>query len=191
MSDDARQRSPWDQGSLPENVRAGVGTAIIGDLAFKRFYAKLPEALVIGEGCTMELVHFDVGPKGRMVVGNYCYFTNAVLLCEDRVEIGNYVVIGWNTTIADSDFHPIEPAKRMADAIACSPLGKGQPRPPIATQPVIIEDNVWIGPQVTILKGVRIGHGAWIEPGSVITRDVPPMSRMMGNPARLMGPVSA
>jgi hypothetical protein len=48
-----------------------------------------------------------------------------VLLCELEVHIGNYVVIGWNASVADTDFHPIAPAERIADAVACSPLGKG------------------------------------------------------------------
>jgi acetyltransferase-like isoleucine patch superfamily enzyme len=77
----------------------------------------------------------------------------------------------------------------MADALACSPLGKGRPRPEVLKKPVIIEDDVWIGPNATILKGVRIGSGAWIEAGSLVTRDVPPRARIMGNPAQVIGEV--
>jgi acetyltransferase-like isoleucine patch superfamily enzyme len=112
-----------------------------------------------------------------------------VLLCELEVVIGSYVLIGWNTTITDTDFHPIAPAQRIADAIACSPIGKGRPRPLVARQPVVIEDDVWIGPNAAILKGVRIGAGAVIEPGSVVTRDVPERARVMGNPAQIVGQV--
>jgi acetyltransferase-like isoleucine patch superfamily enzyme len=54
---------------------------------------------------------------------------------------------------------------------------------------VEIEDCVWIGPNATILKGVRIGAGAVIEPGSLVTRDVPARARVMGNPARVVGEV--
>lgn len=184
------QPGRWTEGALPPNVRLGINTLVTDHLAFKRFHSKLPDALVIGAHCTMDGVHFDLGEQGRMVVGDYCYFTNAVLLCELEVRIGNYVAIGWNTTIADTDFHPLAPAERVADAIACSPLGKGRPRPPIAKRPVIIEDDVWIGPNATILKGVRIGAGAWIEAGSLVTRDVPPGSRVMGNPAQIIGQVA-
>jgi acetyltransferase-like isoleucine patch superfamily enzyme len=138
----------------------------------------------------MDGVHFDLGNNGRVTIGDYCYFTNVVLLCELEVRIGNYVVIGWNATLADSDFHPIAPAQRVADAIACSPLAKGRSRPPVASKAIVIEDDVWIGPNATILKGVRIGAGAWIEPGSMVTRDVPPGARIMGNPAQVIGEVS-
>jgi acetyltransferase-like isoleucine patch superfamily enzyme len=48
---------------------------------------------------------------------------------------------------------------------------------------------VWIGPNATILKGVCIGAGAFIEPGSMVTRDVPARARVMGNPAQIIGEV--
>jgi len=173
--------------ALPPNVRVGANTLITGDLAFKRYHSKLNPALVIGANCTMDGVHFAFGEQSSVRIGDYCYFTNAVLLCELELHIGNYVVIGWNATIADTDFHPLKPAERIADAIACSPLGKGRPRPEIPRKPVIIEDDVWIGPNATILKGVRIGAGAWIEAGALVARDVPPRARVMGNPAQLVG----
>jgi acetyltransferase-like isoleucine patch superfamily enzyme len=179
----------WKEGVLPSNVRLGAGTLITGELAFKRFHSTQPEGLTVGAHCTLNGVHFAVGQPGRVRVGDYCYFTNIVLLCELEVCIGNYVMIGWNACIADTDFHPLDPAERIADAIACSPLGKGRPRPPITKRPVIIEDDVWIGPNVTVLKGVRIGAGAWVEAGSLVTRDVPPGMRVMGNPAQVIGEV--
>jgi acetyltransferase-like isoleucine patch superfamily enzyme len=180
----------WLNGDLPANVRIGSNSLIASDYAFKRFRSRRPTALVIGSNCTMDGVHFALGEEGQAVIGDYCYFTNAVLLCELELRIGNYVVIGWNATIADTDFHPIGPAERIADAIACSPLGKGRPRPEIARQAVIIEDDVWIGPNATILKGVRIGQGAWVEAGALITRDLPAGARVLGNPAQVIGTVS-
>src|SRR5213593_4520134 len=177
----------WADGALPENVRIGANTLITADYAFKRFLSTEPEALVIGPNCTMDGVHFAIGREGRVRIGDYCYFTNAVLLCELELRVGNYVIIGWNATIADTDFHPIEPAARVADAIACSPLGKGRPRPDISRRPVIIDDDVWIGPNAAVLKGVHIGAGAFIEPGSLVTRDVPARARVLGNPAQVIG----
>jgi acetyltransferase-like isoleucine patch superfamily enzyme len=177
----------WTAGQIPSNVRVGANTLITDELAFKRFHSKQSDALVIGAHCTMDGVHFDLGEQGQMAIGDYCYFTNAVLLCELEVRIGSYVVIGWNTTVCDTDFHPLSPAERIADAVACSPLGKGKARPTILKRPVIIEDDVWIGPNATILKGVRIGSGAWIEPGSLVTRDVPAGARVLGNPAQVIG----
>jgi len=180
----------WANGAPPPNARLGVNTLVTGDLAFKRFHSRHETALIIGANCTMDGVHFDLGEQGRVQIGDFCYFTNAVLLCELELRIGNYVVIGWNATLADTDFHPIAPAERIADAIACSPLGKGRVRPEIARRPVIIEDDVWIGPNAAILKGVRIGAGAFVEAGTVVTRDVAPRARIMGNPAQVIGEVT-
>lgn len=179
----------WRSGSPPENVSLGRGTIVTGELAFKRFHARHPEALRVGTDCTMDGVHFNLGERGSLAIGSNCYFTNVVLLCELEIRIGSYVVIGWNSTVADTDFHPLEPAQRIADAVACSPLGKGRPRPPIAAKPIVIEDDVWIGANATILKGVTIGEGAWIEPGALVTRDVPARSRIAGNPAHVIGSV--
>ena len=189
MSEANASSSGWIHGSLPANVRIGPNTLITADYAFKRFHSKHPDALRIGANVTMDGVHFAIGESGKVSIGDYCYFTNAVLLCELELCIGNYVVIGWNATIADTDFHPLAPAERIADAMACSPLNQGRPRPEIAKKAVFLEDDVWIGPNATILKGVRIGAGAWIEAGSLVTRDVPPGSRVLGNPAQIVGEV--
>jgi len=175
--------------NFPQNVQLGSNTVILGELAFKRFRSRRDPGLIIGTHCTIDGVHFAIGEEGRVEIGDYCYFTNAVLLCELELCIGSYVVIGWNATLADTDFHPIAPAERIADAIACSPLGKGLLRPEIIRRPVVIEDDVWIGPNATILKGVHIGAGAFVEAGTMVIRDVPPRTRVMGNPAQIMGEV--
>jgi acetyltransferase-like isoleucine patch superfamily enzyme len=185
------QPGKWAEGTPPANVRLGENTLITSELAFKRFKSQREPALVIGRGCTLDGVHFALGKDAAVTIGDFCYFANAVLLCEAGLTIGSYVMIGWNATIADTDFHPVAPADRIADALACSPLGRGLKRPPIERRPVVIEDAAWIGPSATILKGVRIGMGALVEPGSVVTRDVPPLARVMGNPAAVIGKVDA
>lgn len=187
MSEIQKPPGRWSEGVLPTNIAVGLNTVVRGDFTFKRFHGRLADALVIGSDCTMESVHFAVGPEGRLTIGDFCYFNSAVLLCELAIRIGSYVAIGWNTTIADTDFHPIAPAERIADAVACSPLGKGRPRPMIPRKPVVIEDDVWIGPAVTILKGVRIGARSTIDAGALVTKDVPPGSYVIGNPARVVG----
>jgi acetyltransferase-like isoleucine patch superfamily enzyme len=177
----------WTNGTLPANARVGRNTLITGTHAFHRFLTRREPGLEIGAESTMDGVHFAISEGGQVRIGDFCYFTNAVLLCELELIFGDYVVIGWNATIADSDFHPLTPAERIADALACSPLGKGRPRPPILREPVVIEDDVWIGPNATVLKGVRIGRGSFVEAGALVTRDVPPGTRVAGNPARVVG----
>ncbi len=174
----------WMDGELPPNCRLGERTVVTGATAFKRFHSRRDPGLTIGANSTMDGVQFAIGAEATVSIGDFCYLTNAVLLAELEISIGRYVIIGWNTTIADTDFHPLAPALRIQDARALSPLGRGMARPTIARAPVVIEDDVWIGPSCTILKGVRIGRGAFIEPGSVVTRDVEPGAHVLGNPAR-------
>jgi acetyltransferase-like isoleucine patch superfamily enzyme len=191
----AVSREPrWTGGSLPPNVRLGPGTLITGDRwtdeqAFRKFRSRLNPALVIGADCRMDGVLFNLGERARVVIGDHCCFEEMFLICEQEICIGNRVIIGWRTNIVDSDFHPLQPAERLVDVVACSPLNGGKPRPPIACQPVVIEDDVWIGPNVTILKGTRIGAGALVEPGAVVVHDVPPHARVLGNPAHVVGEV--
>ncbi len=179
----------WTDGALPANVRLGPDSLIRGDHVFRRFRSRMDPAVVVGSATTLDGVHFAIGESGQVHIGDTCHLSSVMLLCELEIRIGSFVAIGWNTAIADTDFHPIAPAERQADAIACSPLGAGCHRPPIVRRPVIIEDDVWIGPCATILKGVRIGAGAWIEAGALVTRDVPARSRVIGNPAQVVGEV--
>ena len=179
----------WTNGEIPQNVLLGPNTRLTGAHIFRQFRSHVTPALAIGAHCTMDGVHFALGKEAKVTIGDYCYFTNAMLLCEQELRIGSYVVLGWNVAIADTDYQPIAPAQRIADTIACSPLGQGRPRPPIVRQTVVIEDDVWIGPNATILKGVRVGSGAFIEAGAMVTRDVPPRARVLGNPARVIGEV--
>ena len=53
-------------------------------------------------------------------------------------------------------------------------------------KPIIIEDDVWIGANSIILGGVKIGNGAIIGAGAVVTKDVPPRAIVAGNPAKLI-----
>ena len=98
-----------------------------------------------------------------------------IINVSEQVEIGARCCISWDCDISDSDFHQII-------------LADGQ-RPP-TTEPVRIEDDVWLGVHCVILKGVTIGHHSVISAGSVVHRDVPPYSLLSGNPARRVGQIA-
>lgn len=180
----------WASGVIPNNVEAGLNTIITGPRAFQKFRGTRQPALVIGQHCTLDGVSLAINPQGFVQIGDYCAFYGSVILCELEVRIGQRVVMGWNTVISDSDFHPTEPAERLADSIACSMLAAGRPRRPYPSKPVVIEDDVYVGHAATILKGVTVGTGAFIEPGAMVTRDVPAGMRVMGNPAQIIGPAA-
>ena len=175
---------------VPPNVVVGKGTVLLGENLWRRFESERQPALVVGSHSTIDGVHFAIGRQGVVTIGDYCYLSNVLVMAEAEIRIGNYVLLGWNVAIADSDFHPLDPARRIEDTIANSPLHKGQrPRPLFASSPVIIEDDVWVGANTLILKGVRLGQGCKVEPGSLITNDVPANSHVLGNPARVVGTI--
>ena len=119
-------------------------------------------------------------------MGNDSVLVGAVFMCTERITIGEGVVISYNVTIADSDFHPIDPDLRKQDAVANSPSGDRSQRPKVVSRPVVIENDVWIGIGAIILKGVRIGHGARIGAGAVVATDIAPGARVVGNPAEVI-----
>lgn len=174
----------WFRATLPANIRAGERSVIDSSFCFKHFYSELPVGLVIGDDVTLWRTNLATEAGGLIEIGDACYLANASLVCAVRITIGRRVMVAGGVTVADADFHPIAPALRLADTIALSPLGDRSRRPAVASQPVVIGDDVWIGPNATILKGVRIGDGAVVEPGAVVVRDVPAGARMLGNPAR-------
>ena len=71
--------------------------------------------------------------------------------------------------------------------MALSPVGDRRCRPPLESHPVTIGDDVWIGYNATILKGVRVGSGAMIAPGALVLDDVASGTHVAGNPARPVG----
>ena len=128
---------------------------------------------------------FGVEAGGRVTVGDDTTLVGAAIMCAERIDIGARVVISYDVTIADSDFHPLDPEARRRDAIALAPQADGATRPPIPSAPVVIEDDVRIGIGAMILKGVRVGAGAHVGPGAVVTSDVPAGATVEGNPARV------
>ena len=172
-------------GTIPLNIEAGEGTVIDSSFCFKHYFAEGPLGLRVGRGVTIWRTSLAAETNGLIEIGDYCYLTNASIVCSSSITIGSYVMISGGVTIADSDFHPIGPAARLADTVALSPVGNRSRREPIEARPVVIEDDVWIGHNATILKGVRIGAGSVIGPGAVVIRDVPPGVTVAGNPAQI------
>lgn len=178
----------WFNGTIPRNIVVGDGTVIDSSFCFKHYYATAETGLRVGRNVTIWRTSLAAEATGVIEIGDYCYISNASLVCASRITIGSYVMIAGGVTIADSDFHPVSAALRIADSIALSPVGNRKRRPPIDTRPVRIGDDVWIGYNATILKGVTIGDGATIEAGALVLRDVPAGATVSGNPARQVEP---
>lgn len=178
----------WDYATLPASVRVGAGCWFERKASFQRFRSTREPGLVLGDRVkAYTWTEFNVEPTGLLEVGDDTTLVGAVFMCAERITIGRRVVVSYNVTIADSDFHPRDPEERKRDAIANAPFGDKDTRPPLLTRPVVIEDDVWIGIGAIILKGVRIGARARVAAGTVVTANVPPGATVAGNPARVAG----
>jgi acetyltransferase-like isoleucine patch superfamily enzyme len=118
-------------------------------------------------------------PGARLVIGHRFGMTGGTICAEESITIGDDVWVGANTTITDTDFHPLDLETRLA-----RPLDG-------VTAPVVIENGVFVGMQVLILKGVTIGARSVIGAGSVVVGDIPPGVIAAGNPARVIRPLDA
>ncbi len=176
----------WFNGVIPDNISVGENTVIDSSNCFKNYHSQLEFGLNVGSHTTFWRTALAVEEFGMLEIGSYCYIANASVVCSKHIAIGDRVFIAGGVTIADSDFHPIDPLERLKDVIALSPVGDRFNRPDFGKSPVVIEDDVWIGMNSTILKGVKIGKGAIIEPGSVVLKDVLPGQKVSGNPAKVV-----
>ena len=177
----------WYYGELPANVRIGRGCWFERKDSFDRFRSEQNPGLILGDRVRVYTwTTFNVEPSGMIEVGSDSILVGAIFMCSERITVGEHVVISYNVTIADSDFHPIDPDLRKQDAIANSPFGDRSQRPKIASMPVVIEVNAWIGIGAIVLKGVRIGKGARVGAGAVVTSDVQPGMFVAGNPAKVI-----
>ncbi|MGE0600067.1 MAG: DapH/DapD/GlmU-related protein [Dehalococcoidia bacterium] len=113
-------------------------------------------------------VRLEVAPCATLFIGKGTILNrDTVIVCHDSVEIGANCKISYQVIIMDSDEHQV-------------------PGSPQMTAPIRIEDDVWLGARVIVLKGVTIGAGAIVGAGSIVTKDLPQRSISAGQPARVL-----
>ena len=115
---------------------------------------------------------------GKIEIGDYSLLNqNSYLSSTSELKIGNRVLISWNVSIFDNNSHPLNAAERHLHYL------DPDANVTIPSDPTIIEDDVWIGCNCVILKGVTIGRGSVISAGSIVTKSIPENSIVAGNPA--------
>lgn len=151
-------------------------------------------SISIGEGCLIcsrssqtalganhPVILRTLQSGAELRVGSRVRMSGTTICAAERVTVGEQCVIGANVTIADTDFHSLDPAIRSSPDDARLALHK----------PVEIGDDVFIGGGSIILKGVHIGRGSVIGAGSIVTKSVPEMTIVAGNPAIPIGTVKS
>lgn len=96
-------------------------------------------------------------------IGDNCSFSGVSIWCFESIIIGNKVRVGANCLIMDGDAHQDDPRSGY-------------------NRPIVIEDNVWLGGNVVVKKGVTIGRNSVIGMNSVVTKDIPANCVAIGNP---------
>jgi len=155
----------WFDGVIPDNVILGKLAHIETTQCFELFRGNRQGALHLGDYASVyPPTMFDIGPHGRVHIGNFAMLNGARIICDQSIEIGSFSLIAWNVVLMDCYRAPKD----------------SQPKP------ILIGDNVWIGFDSIILPGVTIGDGAIIGARSVVKDDVPAFSTVAGNPARII-----
>jgi acetyltransferase-like isoleucine patch superfamily enzyme len=150
--------------------------------------------VIIGEKCIIKAVFTFETASGCVKIGNNTHLGGIHFICKSAIEIGNDVTMAWGIIFYDHDSHSTEWEYRKNDNIQCYEDYQSHSGNSIAnkdwshviSKPIIVKDKVWIGFDVTILKGVVIGEGAVIGAKSVVTKDVPAWTIVAGNPARVV-----
>ena len=104
---------------------------------------------------------------GKIIIGNHCGFSGVSIVSNVGVSIGDHVLVGTNTMIGDRNDHE-------------SRFPEWQPKP------VVIGNNVWIGMNCVIMRGVTVGDNVVIGANSVVTKDIPANTIAAGNPCKVI-----
>lgn len=131
--------------------------------------------------------------EGCVEIGCGCYVGGGEFISRSSINIGNHVTIAWGVMIYDHNSHPLDSSLRRSDLkivrnnLRCGiRQNQGKDWSVVKSRAIKICDDVWIGMNATILKGVTIGEGAVVAACSVVTKDVPAWSVVAGNPAKVV-----
>lgn len=146
----------------------------------------------IGPGSLIyENARLEALEKGYISIGKESILGDCRISCRQSVKIGSYFLTSWNVFIQDHNPHPTEASQRNLQMQQIIGLRNNQNLNPIPWDPraeaIHIGDSVWLGANVTILKGVHLGEGCIVAANSVVTRgQYPAFSLLAGNPAQII-----
>jgi len=177
----------WFPGTIPDNVVVAEDAYIETTFSFQYCRSQMPGAVSYGRGASTFLgTMFDVGPRGRVTLGDYALVHGARIICDTEVSIGDYTLVSWNVVLMDTYRVPVNPGERRKELELVSQRTPRLFNSDVPARAIRIERNVWIGFDACVLPGVTIGEGSVVGARSVVTADVPPFTVVVGNPARFV-----
>jgi carbonic anhydrase/acetyltransferase-like protein (isoleucine patch superfamily) len=180
---------PWDwyPGTIPENAVVDETAYVETTFSFHLYRSEAPVGVRIGRGASTYLgTMFDVGPRGRVSLGEYALVHGARIVCDEAVEIGDHALISWNVVLMDTYRVPLDPAARRRELERVPRRAPRRAEGDAPARPVRVGANVWIGFDACVLPGVTVGEGSIVGARSVVVDDVAPYTVVAGNPARVI-----
>jgi acetyltransferase-like isoleucine patch superfamily enzyme len=116
-------KGDWCNFQIPLNIEVGENTVIDSSSCFKKFFSRLPVGLNLGSNITLQSPALATEENGYIEIGDYSFISGACIAAYKKIIIGKHVFIAGGVTIVDTDFHPLDPAARIADTIAISTVG--------------------------------------------------------------------
>ena len=163
-------------------------TALVDDVATIVNHSENPDDVVIGANSSIQ-GHLLIMPQGgKIVIGEKSLVgPGTKVWSAGSITIGSYVMISHNVNIHDNNSHSLSWRERREEIDHVYPhLRLYKHAFDLKAKPVVIEDDVWVGFGSSILKGVRVGRGALIGAGTMVTEDVAPFTIVGGNPMRVL-----
>ncbi|MDB9521111.1 acyltransferase [Dolichospermum circinale CS-1225] len=169
------------------NTNSDMSTRLLGCGRIHNLSNK-PDLISIGSNSVIKGELLIFAHAGQIKIGKDCYVGEGTRIWSaNSITIGDRVLISHNVNIHDTNSHSLDTKLRHEHFIKILSYGHPQNNDfDIYSEPLFIEDDVWIGFNSTILKGVKIGRGAIVAAGSVVTKDVPPFLVVAGNPAKIV-----
>src|SRR5687767_1066560 len=182
----------WFPGTIPENVFVDDTAYIETTFSFQFFRSERERAVEYGRGASTYLgTMFDLGPRGRVTLGDFTLVHGARIICDAEVSIGDYALISWNVVLMDTYRVPMNACERRKELELVPTRDKRLASAVVEAKPIRIGRNVWIGFDSCVLPGVSIGEGSIVGARSVVTESVPPFTIVAGNPARVIRGLTA
>ncbi len=179
IESEKRQKRLNEMALIGENVWISSEASILNNAHPKEKFRIGKNSRIMG---SLLLFDFD----GEIEIGEDCFIgPNTRIWSAKKIKIGSRVLIAHNVNIHDNISHPLDAIERYNENVHFVNTGI-HTKTDIKPAEIIIGDDVWIGFNATIMRGVKIGEGAIIGANTLVKEDIAPWTVNIGNPSRVI-----